>query len=311
MNCKLVSILIPLYNSEKWIGDTIQSILSQSYSNIEVVIVDDGSTDKSFEIARSFASEKVKIFQQPNSGGCVARNKAFELSTGEYIVFFDADDLMYPDKIKNQMLLVDHFGDDFVYSSQWIPFTNEIPNNFLPKSIIDQDFDNPIEWLTTSWLNKSAQTGVWLTPRSIIYKTGGWDETLKVNQDGEYFFRVLLNSKGVKFSNDSYTFYRRNVTTSISEKYIPERAASMLQSYISFEKILDLENTDIVKKALATNYAMFIYIYYKEEKDLINIAWERLEKLGINVNWEIGGKMFQFLSKLVGFKNALILKNIF
>lgn len=307
---KKVSILIPLYNAEKWISATINSILEQSYENLEIIFVDDGSTDNSLAIAKSYESKRLKVYQQENKGGCAARNKALELCTGDYIVFFDADDIMYKDKIKNQMEMVEKYGDDYIYSSQWIPFTNEVPIIFPPKTVIDKDFESTIDWLTTSWLNRSGQTGVWLTPKKIIEQSGKWDETLKVNQDGEYFFRVLLKSKGVKFVDNAYLFYRRELATSISNKYIPERANSMLQSYISYEKILDLKDTTEVRKALAFNYAKFIYIYHKKEKELINIAWQRIEKLNVDEKWKIGGKKFQLLCSLIGFRNALKLKKI-
>ena len=308
MSNKKVSILIPLYNAEQYIAETIDSILNQTYSNIEIILIDDGSTDNSYEIAQNYASEKVNVVQQENKGGCAARNKAIELCTGHYIVFFDADDIMYKDKIKNQIALAEKYGDDYIYSSQWIPFTNDIPTTFPLKTSIDKDFDSPIDWLTTSWLNKSGQTGIWLTPKKLIEQAGKWDETLKVNQDGEYFFRVLLKSKGVKFVDNAYLFYRREIRTSISNKHIPERASSMLQSYISYEKILDLKDNAEVRKALAFNYVKFIYIYHKKEKELINIAWQRVGKLNVNEKWKIGGKKFQLLCQLIGFKNALKLK---
>ena len=102
MNPPKVSILIPLYNSENYIEETIQSCLNQTYENIEIIIVDDGSTDKSLQIAKSFESGKLKVYSQPNSGACKARNLAFEKSIGDYIQYLDADDLLSENKIENQ-----------------------------------------------------------------------------------------------------------------------------------------------------------------------------------------------------------------
>lgn len=305
---KKVSILIPLYNAESYIAETIDSIIKQSYENIEIIIVDDGSTDNSYEIAQNYASEKVKVVQQANKGACAARNKALELSTGEYIVFFDADDIMYKDKIKNQMSLVQKYGDDYIYSSQWISFTNEVPTVIPPKTIIDEDFDSSIDWLTTSWLNRSGQTGVWLTPKKIIEQSGKWDETIVMNDDGEYFFRVLLKSKGVRFADNAYLFYRRDVATSITKTYSYKKANDILITYMKYENVLEVKNNYKIRKALAFNYVKFIYIYHKKEKELVNIAWQRMEQLNIDEKWKIGGKKFQLLCQLIGFKNALKLK---
>lgn len=91
----LVSILIPCYNSEKYIGDTIQSCIAQKYSNVEVIIVDNGSADKSIEIAEAWASrcDNIHLYTQQNSGVCRARNLAFSKSARNYILYLDTDDL--------------------------------------------------------------------------------------------------------------------------------------------------------------------------------------------------------------------------
>src|SRR5947208_10643307 len=95
----LVSILIPAYNAEAWIADTIQSALAQTWPRKEIVVVDDGSRDATFAVARRFASSEVKVVTQPNSGAATARNKAFALSRGDFIQWLDADDLLAPDKL--------------------------------------------------------------------------------------------------------------------------------------------------------------------------------------------------------------------
>src|SRR5207248_8968504 len=99
----LVSILIPAYNAEPWITDTIQSALAQTWMRKEIIIIDDGSTDQTLSIARQFASKTVSVIAQRNQGAAAARNKAFALSQGGYIQWLDADDLLSPDKIEAQV----------------------------------------------------------------------------------------------------------------------------------------------------------------------------------------------------------------
>src|SRR6267378_3785357 len=99
----LVSILIPAYNAERWVDDTIRSALAQTWPRKEIIIVDDGSRDQTLSIARQFASKNVFIATQQNQGVCAARNKAIELCQGDYIQWLDADDLLGPDKIAKQM----------------------------------------------------------------------------------------------------------------------------------------------------------------------------------------------------------------
>ena len=100
---QLVSILIPCYNAEKWLKYTIASVLGQTWPNKEIIIVDDGSTDCSLQIAKQYESNIVKVISQKNKGGSAARNKAFEYAQGSYIQWLDSDDILAPDKIEYQM----------------------------------------------------------------------------------------------------------------------------------------------------------------------------------------------------------------
>ncbi len=102
----LVSVCIPVYNSQRWIKQTVESALNQTYDNIEIIMVDDGSTDKSWQILEEFKNffpDKIKIFKQENKGACAARNKALRESKGDYIQWLDADDLLEKDKIEKQL----------------------------------------------------------------------------------------------------------------------------------------------------------------------------------------------------------------
>src|SRR4030095_524507 len=99
----LVSILIPAYNAERWIANTIQSALAQTWPRKEIIVVDDGSTDQTLQVARQFASKTISIVTQENKGASAARNRACELCQGDYIQWLDADDLLSPDKVAKQM----------------------------------------------------------------------------------------------------------------------------------------------------------------------------------------------------------------
>jgi Glycosyltransferases involved in cell wall biogenesis len=96
----LVSILIPAFNAERWIADTIKSALDQSWPSKEIIIVDDGSRDETVRIAQRFASKDVTVISQENQGASAARNKALQLCQGDYIQWLDADDLLAPDKVQ-------------------------------------------------------------------------------------------------------------------------------------------------------------------------------------------------------------------
>ena len=102
----LVSILIPAYNSEAWLAETIQSALSQTWKKTEIIVVDDGSSDRTVEVAKQFESRGVQLLIQSNQGASAARNTAFTASKGDYIQWLDADDQLHPEKISSQMAVL-------------------------------------------------------------------------------------------------------------------------------------------------------------------------------------------------------------
>src|SRR5262249_55401560 len=122
MKKPLVSILIPAYNAENLIGYTLQSAVSQTWPHKEIIVIDDGSTDRTLEIARGFASRNVKVVSIPNGGQSAAVNHAYKLCQGDYIQELDADDLLSPDKIEKQLSALSE-GDSrrLLLSCAWAP----------------------------------------------------------------------------------------------------------------------------------------------------------------------------------------------
>ncbi len=137
----LVSILIPAYNSEEWIADTLQSAIAQTWPRKEIIVVDDGSSDRTAEVARRFASNEVSVVSKENGGAAAARNRALQLSQGDYIQWLDADDLLAPDKIEKQLAALGEVPNKrILLSAPWAYFsyrTNRarfVPNSLLPGS---------------------------------------------------------------------------------------------------------------------------------------------------------------------------------
>src|ERR1041385_7998340 len=116
----LVSILIPAYNAERWIADTIRSALAQTWPYKEIIVVDDGSTDRTRSVVEKFDSKSVRIVAQENRGVCSARNRAYELSQADYIQWLDADDLLSPNKIATQLEAAkEHQSSRTLFSCPW------------------------------------------------------------------------------------------------------------------------------------------------------------------------------------------------
>ncbi len=143
----LVSILIPAYNAEDWIADTLRAALAQTWQRKEIIVVDDGSKDGTAEVARRFASKGVCVVSRENQGAAATRNHALSLSQGDYIQWLDADDLLAPDKIERQLAARPE-GDSerILLSSPWAYFNYRTDRaRFAPTSLW-ADL-TPVEWL--------------------------------------------------------------------------------------------------------------------------------------------------------------------
>jgi glycosyltransferase involved in cell wall biosynthesis len=268
----LVSILIPAYNAEEWIADTIRSAVSQTWSRKEIIVVDDGSKDQTAAAASRFASNEVKVVTVKNQGAAAARNNALQLSQGDYIQWLDADDLLAPDKVERQLAaLRETDGKRTLLSSPWANF-NYRPQRarFIPTSLW-QDL-TPVEWLLRKMgENHHMQTATWLTSRELAEAAGPWDTRLISDDDGEYFCRVLLASEGTHFVPESRVFYR--ITPSNRWSFIGtsdrKKNALLLSMKLHIQYLRSLEESDRVRKACLTYMRTWFDNFCPERPDLV------------------------------------------
>ena len=307
MDNPLVSIIIPLYNAEVYIEQTIQSALMQTYSNIEVIVVDDFSTDKSFKIVEVINSNKIRLVKNIRKGACAARNYGFELSKGEYIQYLDADDLISKNKIEDQLTLLLQSDDNTVSSCGWVKFTTNYQDLTARKQKINKSYESPLQWLIDCWHSEEmGLVSMWLTPRALIEKAGTWNEALLINQDGEFFCRVLIQASEIIYCENSLVYYRINPLSITQIKRSNEKLKSQLASYKLYEIHMQRELKNIeVRNALGYVYLKFIYHNDRYNKELSQLAWSYFYALKIGKPWIVGGGKFKKLASIFGFKMAL------
>ena len=310
----LVSVIIPAYNNEKFIAASIQSALDQTWPNKEIIVVDDGSADNSYEIAHGFGADAVKVYKQANQGPCAARNNGFGFSTGDFIQYLDADDLLSPDKIEKQMGLLSLHPDGYVASCAWGRFENKPAEAaFIPQPVWKDML--PADWLISAWSGGGMmQTACWLTPRTLVEAAGPWNESFKQNpnDDGEFFCRVLLKSKGIRFCEGAKVYYRTHTGQRVSTTTNRQAVQSLLNTCISYEQHIKLhEVSPRVSDALTHNYASFLYKYYNTYPELAAIAEQQIRQLGVKNIPSTGGKYFKIGAALIGLKLMLKLRFIF
>lgn len=185
----LVSVIIPAFNVAAWIGETIQSVLHQTYRPTEVIVVDDGSTDSTPLVAQSFG-KAVKYIRKINGGVGSARNAGFRVSTGEYVAFVDADDLWLPDKLARQVALLESKPDvGWVYCDALV--VDDSDNNILDR--VGRTSDLPEGDIVDSLLlNNFVPCPSPLIRRALLATLGGFDElrSLTVSEDWDMWLRL-------------------------------------------------------------------------------------------------------------------------
>jgi len=279
----LVSILIPGYNAEKWIGDTLRSAIAQTWVSKEIIVVDDGSKDRTLEVARQFESDGVRVVTQTNQGAAAARNTAFRLSHGDYIQWLDADDLLSPDKVAKQMAVIEQVGSRrTLISCGWGQFLYRYRRaNFVPTPLwCDLSIT---EWLVRKMgQNLHMQTATWLVSRELTEAAGPWDTKLLGDDDGEYFCRVLLKSDGVRFVTDARVYYRASGAGSLS--YIGnsdrKREAQWRSMQMHIGYLRSLEDSARVHVTCVTYIQNWLTSFYPERPDLIEEMQSVADDLG-------------------------------
>ena len=274
------SILIPCFNAANFITSTLASVVKNITNEDEIVIVDDHSQDLSFEIARQFLSDKGVNYQlvlNPNRGGCSARNHALFLARGEWVQWLDADDILGSGKImKHRMKLQKHRKS--IVICPFIPFIDTPLTGTIKEN---RNWDCSEIMSNADWLASERMTipACWMGRKELFEKAGPWNTHLKVNQDGEYFARVLSEAEFVIFDAEVSVWYRRGVSESVSH-FTPEKAESLFSSIDSIRDIaLALEDSPRMRQMLANKYQYAIYTAYPHSPELISAAQKKLKSL--------------------------------
>ena len=309
----LVSVLIPAYNSEKHISYTIDSVLNQTWQDIEVIIVNDGSTDKTPYIVDSYQNEKIVLINKSNGGVCSARNTALKHARGRFIQWLDADDILDKEKISAQMeIALQMKNESIVYTGAMSTFFWKTTNAKPVRNSLCEDLQ-PNEWLIrkfrdNAWLNPSS----WLISRELTLKAGPWDESLLRDNDGEYICRVVSKAEFVKFVSPSRSYYRIGNFSSITRSLPLEKVLSVCSSTEkSIEYLLHIDESRQAKDAATAFIVHRMRYVYPEFPDLIEKLNALAQKLGTKKHIEPKmSKSFLILSSFVGYKWAKKIKGI-
>jgi glycosyltransferase involved in cell wall biosynthesis len=303
----LVSVVIPAYNAEAWVCETIASVRSQTYENIEIVLVDDGSTDRTSDFAAKALKGSqfpYRIFSQQNSGAAAARNYGWRAAAGQWIQFLDADDLLEPNKIELQVAIARSYGTaDVIYSNwqklissdgAWEPTdlrTPHIRSDALADILSDRNF---------------LQLSSLLFRTSILEKIGGFDTPHEPIEDVGLCVKIAIaGGEFVKAESDGPLSSYRDLPRSFSKVNHRRFIESCIKNAKLAEQHIKHSRTDASRVVQA-----IVDIYFTGARYFAGLDWLRFEELVADIEALSPDfvprtpAQLNALSRLVGYRNA-------
>lgn len=305
MTQPLVSVLIPCYNAARTIGDTLESVLAQTWPNIEIVITDDGSTDESAAIVKQKQSAKIFFERQSNAGQTAALNNCLRRARGAYIQYLDADDLISPTKIEIQLQRL-LSAPDCIASAEWGRFRNKPAETVFEAEPVRRDL-LPLDWLALSRANGLGMMfpALWLIPRATLERIGPWREDLTLNNDAEYFTRAILASEQVLFCAGARCYYRSGIAGSLSGIKSPAAWKSQFKVLDLCEThVLAREDSERMRRGFALSWQHMAHACYPYDAAMAERALARATRLHDVTIEPGGGPTFKMASRLLGWRTA-------
>lgn len=254
------SVVIPLYNKQRYIKSTLQSVLAQTYTDYEVIVVDDGSTDASLQEAEQMQSDKIRVLHQENQGVAVARNTGIENAAGEYIAFLDADDKWNPSYLEEIDKIVQKYPQSDIFVSAYeVDLGNGKKN--LSEQMPAQDGCLPSYWATLSSKYDFVWTSATTIRKSALVQAGLFRPGEKIGQDLDMWARVARNNPKVAYTSSVCVTYNRQAESNARTRVKIAWAGAFIQDLE--EELANGKHTPEEIKAIQKKYdaKMTVYIF--------------------------------------------------
>lgn len=211
-----VSVIIPTWNTGFFIRETLDSVLKQTFRDLEVLVVDNGSTDNTAEVVQAIGDSRIRwIPLGKNTGAGPARQTGLESARGRWIQYLDGDDILSPRKIELQVNQLRNHPESIAFGNVCFFWDRNNPMDSKPEP--NEPFyystDKPLDFLLNLY-GMNGRAGMvpihsWLSPAAVLAKAGPWNPKITVDDDGEYFCRVVLQAQSLIFEPESEVYYRK------------------------------------------------------------------------------------------------------
>ncbi|MCU0349452.1 MAG: glycosyltransferase family 2 protein [Flavobacterium sp.] len=281
-----ISVVIPLYNKENFIKETLESVLNQTFTDFEVILVNDGSTDKSGEIVAQFKDERIRFFEQENSGVSKTRNNGIYKASSELIAFLDADDYWYPNHLKEIMDLYETFPNCGMYGSRYyMKISDDFSLQTSYSPTVTDDFKGILpDYFLSSMHYRVGLTSAVAIPKKILLQYSCFNTSLNGHEDLELFTKIAIENP-VAVTNNFTVQYNFAVENQLSKIQFIQKKIINLDQFISYEKA----NSSLKK---------FIDLYRLEYAIQYRIIGENQES----------NRLFNQIATKIPFKTRILLK---
>jgi len=251
------SIVIPLYNKANYIENTLKSVLNQTFTDYEIIVINDGSTDDSITKVKEFNDSRIQLYNQENQGASVARNLGIENAKYEYIAFLDADDLWMPNHLEILNALIENFPNAGIFASRYELVFNNGKNDIPNFKGISADYEGIIpDYFETSLPYPIATSSSIVIPKYVFEKIGYFKPTISSGQDVDMWIRIA-SKYPVVISNKVTASYLHYIEDSLSKTPILDKKLNDFNDYKQEE-----ESNPSLKKYLDT-YRIEYALQYK------------------------------------------------
>ncbi len=302
------SVIIPLYNKENYIEETIKSVINQSFNDFEVIIVDDGSTDDSLKLASHFQDSKITIIKQKNQGASVARNKAIDAAKGKYIAPLDADDIWHKNHLSELKSLIHSFPDAGLFCNN---YEIKLQDNFIIKANFNFNYGTDHleipDFFDANIINYIPSSSSTAFLKSSFIELGTYDTSLRTGQDLDLWIRFALKYK-VVFNPTVTMVYNNHDESSLSKSNYNLDRYNYIANFNSEEK----ENPSLKKYLDVNRYAVALRCKVNNEKILFSKLKGEIDYKNLNLKQKFLINTPSFGLKLIKrFQSFLISKKIY
>jgi len=243
-----ISVIVPVFNGEKTIEETIKSILNQTFNNIEIIIINDGSTDATLEVLEKILDSRIKIFSYPNGGLSASRNRGISQAKGEYISFIDADDLWTADKLELQWQAL-QLNPQAAVAYSWTDYIDQSSKFIKSGRRIKINGDAFSQLLVTNFLENGSNP---LIRYEALEKVGGFDESLPAAEDKNMWLRLAVNYDFVCVEKPQILYRISNNSMSTNLKRQETASLKVIERAFSYPKAEKLQH--LKKQSLSHLY---------------------------------------------------------